>query len=103
MPLNCGFFMGTDKLVISCSVALCTADLLRRFRMWCQLPDCSECSVSPGMAQDMVSTSLTAVDPLEWFRVWCLYGRRPASSLPQQKGLDRKGESGVIFRRWGLW
>ena len=28
MPSSCGVFRGEDKLEISCSVALCTADLL---------------------------------------------------------------------------
>ena len=28
MPFSCGVFKGADKLVISCSVSLCAADLL---------------------------------------------------------------------------
>ena len=45
-------FRGADLLVISCSV-----------RLWCQLLNCSECRTSSGMAQDMVSIALGAVDP----------------------------------------
>ena len=30
---------GTDKLVISCSVALCATALLGCLRLWCQLPN----------------------------------------------------------------
>ena len=52
-----------------CSVALCAADLLGCLRLWCQLPDCSECRESSGMAQDMVPTALSAEDCLEWVRI----------------------------------
>ena len=56
MPSSCGVFRGIDKLVISCSVAQCAADLLGCLRLWCRLPNSSECSGSSGMAQDMVSS-----------------------------------------------
>ena len=41
---------------VCCSVALCAVDLLGCLRLWCQLPNCSQCSRSSGMAQDMVSS-----------------------------------------------
>ena len=63
MPSSCGIFRGADKLVISCSVALCATDL-GCLRLWCQMLCCSECSRSSGMAQDMLSTALSEVDPL---------------------------------------
>jgi hypothetical protein len=56
MPSSCDVFRRADKLVISCSVALCAADLLGCLRLCCQLPNCSECRRSSGMAQDMVSS-----------------------------------------------
>ena len=69
MPSSCGVFREADKLVISFSVALCAADLLGCLRLWCQLTKSSECRASSGMAQDMVSTALSAVDPLGWLRI----------------------------------
>jgi hypothetical protein len=50
MPSSCDVF----KLVICCSVGLYVADLLVCLRLWCQLPNCFECSRSSRMAQDMV-------------------------------------------------
>ena len=34
MPSSCGIFRVADKLMISCSVALCAVDLLESLRMW---------------------------------------------------------------------
>jgi hypothetical protein len=84
MPSSCGLFTGADKLTISCSVTLCAADLLGCLRLWCQLPDCSGCRGSSGMALDMMLT----VDLQVWVRISCLPRSRPASSLSQKKNFD---------------
>jgi hypothetical protein len=34
MPSSC-VFRGIDKLLVTCSVALCVADLLGCIRVWC--------------------------------------------------------------------
>ena len=36
MPSNCVVFRGVHKLVISCSIVLCAADLLGGLWLWCQ-------------------------------------------------------------------
>jgi hypothetical protein len=36
MPSNCIVFRGVHKLVISCSIVLCAADLLGGLWLWCQ-------------------------------------------------------------------
>jgi hypothetical protein len=46
--------------------------------------DASGCVVS-------YPTALSAEDLLGWLRIWYLHGSRLASSLPQQKGLCRRG------------
>ena len=56
MPSNCGIFRGPKKLVISCSVVLCTPDLLGWLRLWYQWPNCSESSISFEMGQYLVSS-----------------------------------------------
>ena len=56
IPSSFGVFREANKLVVSCSVALWAADLLGCLRLWCQLPDSSECSESSGMARGMVSS-----------------------------------------------
>ena len=53
MPSNCVVFRGVHKLVISCSIVLCAADLLGGLWLWCQRLKWSR---SPGMPQDMVSS-----------------------------------------------
>ena len=62
-------------MVISFSaMVLCAAELRGCLRLWYQFPECSECSGSSGMAQEMV-----------------LQGSRLASSVPQQKGPKGRG------------
>jgi hypothetical protein len=66
MPSSFGVFWGLDKLVFSCSVALCSTNLLGCFRLWYQFPECSG-----------------SMDLLGWTRIWCLQRIRQASSHPQ--------------------
>ena len=46
MPSSCGVFRGAEKVVISWSIAHCSADLLGCLRWWYQFPICSKCSRS---------------------------------------------------------